>query len=335
MRSRQDLRHALSAIILVISVLHTAPAGAASALQRIVIVFGGFNERSSFLFVAKDMRFFEEQGLDAQIVQVRSGPIAVSAMAANEAQFYTVSATGASLGAMAGGLDLVFIAGIVNKLDGDFVTSPKIKSPPDLKGKLLGVQSIGGGIWTFTMLALDHWGLVPERDKIQFRILGDQSVIAQGLLTGAVDAAYLGYTFSKVAQRQGFHVLADLAKVDIPYQGIGVVARRSFLDRSPEIAERTLKALARSVAYIQEPANKPSVVAILAKWLRLSRVEDAEAGFEAVRPLYSRRLFPTTEGLRNTIRILSRVDPKFGRLKAEDLTDERIVRKLEREGVFK
>ena len=132
------------------------------------------------------------------------------------------------------------------------------------------------------MLALDHWGLVPERDKIQFRILGDQSVIAQGLLTGAVDAAYLGYTFSKVAQRQGFHVLADLAKVDIPYQGIGVAARRSFLDRSPEIAERTLKALARSVAYIQEPANKPSVVAILAKWLRLSRVEDAEAGFEAV-----------------------------------------------------
>ena len=162
---------------------------AASPLQKIVIVFGGFNERSGVLFAAKEMHFFEEQGLDAQIVQVRSGPIAVSAMAANEAQFYTVSATGASLGAMAGGLDLVFIAGIVNRLDGDFVVSPKIKSPSDLKGKILGVQSIGGGIWTFTMLALDHWGLVPERDKIQFRILGDQSIIAQGLMSGSVDAA--------------------------------------------------------------------------------------------------------------------------------------------------
>jgi len=30
-----------------------------------------------------------------------------------------------------------------------------------------------------------------------------------------------------------------------------------------------------------------------------------------------------------------RVDPKFGRMKAETLVDERIVRKLEREGVFK
>lgn len=335
MRGCQGLRKALSAVILLLSVLHTATAGAATAPKKIVIVFGGFNERSGFLFVAKDMRFFEEQGLDAQIVQVRSGPIAVSAMAANEAQFYAVSATGASLGSIAGGFDLVFLAGIVNKLDGDFVTSPKIKSPPDLKGKLLGVQSIGGGIWTFTMLALDHWGLVPERDKIQFRILGDQSVIAQGLLTGTVDAAYLGYTFSKVAQRQGFHVLADLAKVDIPYQGIGIAARRSFLERSPEVAERTLRALAKSVAYFQEPANKSTVVAILAKWLRLSRVEDAEAGYEAIRPLYNRRIFPTTEGLRNTVRILSRVDPKFGRIKAEELSDDRIVRKLEREGLLK
>ena len=64
-------------------------------------------------------------------------------MAANEAQFYAVSATGASLGAMAGGLDLAFIAGIVNKLDGDFVVSSKVAAPADLKGKLLGVQSIG------------------------------------------------------------------------------------------------------------------------------------------------------------------------------------------------
>jgi hypothetical protein len=35
------------------------------------------------------------------------------------------------------------------------------------------------------------------------------------------------------------------------------------------------------------------------------------------------------------MRVLSRVDPKFGRLKAEDLIDERIVRKLDREGFFK
>jgi len=335
MRSRRSLRLSLGAGFFLLSVLHAPTVEPAAPLQKIVFVFAGFNERSGFIFVAKYRRFFEEQGLDAQIVQVRSGQVAVSAVAANETQFYAVSATGASLGAMAGGLDLVFIAGIVNKLDGDFVTSPKITATSDLRGKVLGVQSIGGGIWTFTMLALDHWGLMPERDKIQFRILGDQSVITQGLISGTVDAAYLGYTFSQVAQRQGFRVLADLAKTDIPYQGIGIVARKSFLDHSPEVAERTLKALAKSVAYFQDPANKQAIVAILAKWLRLANIEDAVVGYEAMRSLYSRRIFPTVDGVRNTVRILSRIDPKFGKLKAEDLIDERVVRKLEKEGVFR
>jgi NitT/TauT family transport system substrate-binding protein len=334
MRSTRLLLSLLSLVLLTL-VCGAANAAAAAPLQKIVFVFAGFNERSGFIFVAKDMHFFEEQGLDAQIVQVRNGQVAVSAMAANEAQFYAVSATGASLGAIAGGLDLAFIGGIVNKLDGDFVVSPKITSPADLRGKTLGVQSIGGGVWTFTMLALDHWDLVPERDKIQFRILGDQAIIAQGLISGTVDAAYLGYTFSKVAQRQGFRVLADLAKLDIPYQGVGIMARKSFLEQSPDIAERTLKAVAKSVAYFQDPANKKSVIALLMKWLRLPRAEEAEAGYEAIRPLYSRRIYPTVDGIRNTVRILSRVDAKFGKLKPEDLVDDRIVRKLEKEGLFK
>ena len=170
--------------------------------------------------------------------------------------------------------------------------------------------------------------------RFNFRILGDQSVIAQGLVSGTVDAAYLGYTFSKTAQRSGFRVLQDFANIDIPYQGIGIVARKSFLDQSPDIVERTLKALSRSIAYYQDPANKQNVVAILAKWLRLQKTEDALAGYDAVRNLYNRRLFPTVDGVRNTLRILDRVDPKFGRMKAEALVDERIVRKLERDGAL-
>jgi len=100
------------------------------------------------------------------------------------------------------------------------------------------------------------------------------------------------------------------------------------------VAERTLKAIVKAVAYFQDPVNKQSVVDILMKWLRLPRVEDAVAGYEAMRPIYSRRIFPTVEGVRNTVRILGRVDPKFSRLKAEELIDERIVRKLEREGAL-
>lgn len=51
--------------------------------------------------------------------------------------------------------------------------------------------------------------------------------------------------------------------------------------------------------------------------------------------IYPRRRSGRLGGVRNTVRILSRIDPKFAKLKAEDLVDERVVRKREKEGLFK
>ena len=153
--------------VLSLSILSAPVAVGAAMAEKIVITFAGFGERTGLVFVAKDQHFFGERGLEAEVVQVRSGPIAISALAAGDAHFYSAAASGSTLGAMAGGLDVVYIGGLINKLDGDFVVSPKIRNPSDLKGKILEIQSIGGGLWMFTLMALDHWGLDPKRDKIQ------------------------------------------------------------------------------------------------------------------------------------------------------------------------
>jgi ABC-type nitrate/sulfonate/bicarbonate transport system substrate-binding protein len=303
----------------------------AGAAQRVVFSFAGVNERYGCVFVAKDQKFFDEQGLDAQIVQMRNGPIAISAMAGGGAHFYTASATGATLGAMVGGLDIVFAGGLINRLDGDFVVSPKIKTPSDLKGKVVGIQSIGGGIWMYTLLALDHWGLDADRDKIQLRVIGDQAVLAQSLTAGIIDGAFLGHTFGKMLERQGYRILTDATRSEIPYQSTGILVRRSLIDKSPDFVEKSLRSLAKAIAFIQEPENKPAVLRSLAKWLRLARLEDAEGGYETIRSGYNRRLGATKEGLRNALRILSKVDAKFSRLKLEDVVDDRITKKLEKE----
>jgi NitT/TauT family transport system substrate-binding protein len=318
-------------VLSLLTAMSSTAMAASSATKKVSIIFADFSERSGLLFVAKDQGFFADHGLDADIVQVRSGPVAISALAANEAQFYIVSATGSSLGAVAAGLDLAYVAGLINKLDGYFVTSAKIRTPEDLKGKAIGVQSIGGGIWMFTQMALDHWGLSTERDKIQMRILGDQSVLAQALSTGLVEGAVLGYAFSQIVQRSGGRVLAELPKLDIPYQGIGLLARRSLINSSPETVERTLRALIKANRFIQDKNNQPAVLASLRKWLRLSPNEGGEELYERMRILYDRRIIPSREGIQNALRVLSKADPKFAKLKADDLIDDRIARKLERE----
>ena len=70
------------------------------------------------------------------------------------------------------------------------------------------------------------------------------------------------------------------------------------------------------------------------KGLRLQRLEDAEDGYALMRTLYEKRIYPNADGIRNAIRLLGTGNEKIQQLKVEDIIDDRIVRKLEREGAF-
>jgi NitT/TauT family transport system substrate-binding protein len=200
---------------------------AAAPLAKVLVTTGSASEREGALYVAQDQGFFRRYGVDLTLVQARNGPVGMAALSSGESFMHWGSVSGANLGAISEGADLVFVAGFINRLTGVFAANPKIKSPTDLRGKSLGVNSLSGGTWIFTMLTLDHWGLSPERDKIQMRGLGDSSIVSQALLAGNVDAAYLSYSFAKVVENKGFRVLADLQKLPIAYQGTGIIMRRS------------------------------------------------------------------------------------------------------------
>ena len=310
------------------------PARAAQAPAKVTMTTGSFSEREAAMFVAMDQGFFRRYGLDLTFVHVRSGPVGMAALAAGESQLHEGSVTGAVLGSAAEGTDLVFVAGMINKLIGNIMASPKIKTPADLKGKVIGVTSMSGGSWMFTTLALEYWGLDAKRDGISFRVLGDESVRSQALLNDAIAATHLGYTFSAPLKSRGLTNLADLAQLPIPFQSTGVMTKRSFINSSPEMVENVLRGVVDSMAFIALPENKPAVLKSLAKGLRLPKVEQAVEGYESLPLLYERRIYPRVDGVRNVIRLLGATNEKIRRLKAEDLVDDRFVKKLEKERRF-
>jgi len=327
-----NLRFA-SAIVIFLFII-AGDMGTARGLTKVVVTFASFSEREGVLFVAKDHNFFRKYDLDAEIVYVATGAVALSALSRGSTQFNTGSASGATLGAVAAGSDVAFIAGLVNKLTGTMVVAPQIKTPADLKNKRLGVTSIGGGTWVFTMLALQHWGLDPKRDNINIRVVGNDSVRAQALASGTIDGAQVGYAFGATLKQQGYRVLADLADLGVPFQGTALLARRSFVTQSPDIVEKMLRALVDTIGFIQAPANKEAVKRSLAKSLHLSSVDDVEQGYERMKTIYDRRIVPTADGIRNTMRLFENTNEKIRQLKIEDVIDDRIVRKLEKEGLF-
>ena len=295
---------------------------------KIVITPASFSEREGLLIVTQNQGYFRKRNLDVQLVLMPSAPIAFSALTAGESHFYYGTTSGTSLGA-------VFVAGFINKLVGAFAVSKDIKTPNDLKGKHIGVASLGGGNWMFTMLAFDHWGLDPKRDNITFRIIGNTGVRAQSIASGIIGGSVLGYTFATNLRRDGYPILADLGDLNIPFQDTGLYTRKSFVAQHPEVVENVLRALLDGITFIQSPDNKSAVLKSLVQWLRLSKTEDAVEGYEFMRKMYTKRIYPTVDGIRNSLRVLATTNEKFRALKAEDLVDDRLVRKLEKEGAFR
>jgi hypothetical protein len=50
--------------------------------------------------------------------------------------------------------------------------------------------------------------------------------------------------------------------------------------------------------------------------------------------LYDRKIYPNIDGLKNVVRLLAGSSEPLRKLKVESIVDDRIVRKLEKEGLF-
>lgn len=307
----------------------------AESLPKVVLTTSSLTEREAVLHVAQDRNLFKRYGVDVTLVQVRNGPLAVAALSSGESHLHWGSVTSANLGAIAAGADLVFVAGFINRLSGTFVTHPRINTPADLIGKTIGVTAPSGGGSVFTLLALEHWGLAPERDRIQFRSLGDQAVIAQALSAGTIDAAYFGYAYGGIMRSKGFRVLADLDQLPIPYQGSGIISRRPFANSEPETLANVVRALLDAAVFIRNSANQAAVIKSMARGSHLVNLKDVEEGYRRVINLYERKIYPSADGIRNAIRVLGIHYEKIRSLRAEDLVVDSIAQKLEREGRFK
>ncbi len=298
------------------------------------IAHGAFNEKVEALWTGVEQGFFRKHGVEVQVINVRSGPQTIAALASGDIQVACI-VSGPVLSAAAGGMDVAFFGGIVNRADGNFVVEPGIHRPEDLRGKRLGVQAIGGGTWSLTMLALQYLGLEPTRDKILVRVVGDQSLIIQAMAAGQIDAAYLGYTFSTVLKEKGFGVLLDIGKAPIPYQGLALVARRSYLQQNPQIADSVLKGAVESVAFIQNAVNREVVLRSLAKHLRLASSKEAESGYEVLQWLYNLDIRPNLKGIKKVQWLFSMTNPKIMEVRAEEVVDEEPVRRLEKSSFYR
>jgi len=303
---------------------------AASAPSKTIIAHAAMNARVAPLWVARDQGFFSRYGVPAETIFIRQAPTLVAALTSGDIQIGYTGGT-AVLGAAASGSDLKILAAFTNRVTYDVVARKGIKSPEDLRGKIFGVQSIGGTVWMGAILALEHFGLDPVRDKISLIAAGDQSVLAQALVTGTIDVTVLDGVMSRTLRENGYPILAELGKANIPISSVGIVAKGSLIDRNPQMIENLLKALIESEAFIFGPSNKAMVQAVLKRYLRIND-QEAEEGYKDVMTGIDRKPHANLAGLRNVQRLMKLRNPNVEKVRVEDLVDDRFMKKLDQSG---
>jgi ABC-type nitrate/sulfonate/bicarbonate transport system substrate-binding protein len=281
------------------------------------------------LWVTQEKGFFAKNGLDVQTIFIPGSPTLIATLSTGDVQFGYTGGT-AILGSAVGGLDLKMIAAFANRVQTDLVVRPEIKTPSDLKGKRLGVTSIGGSGWMSAMLGLEQLGLNPERDQISLSAFGDQRVISQAVEQGTINGAAIAGVFSRRLKRSGYNILGELEK--IPLVGTSIVVKSDYLNTQTATARNTLKALIEGHAYVLNPANRAAVLEIIIKRLGLSDTTMASDGLDDYVRRVDRKPYVAIEGLRNIQRFMKLRNPKIAEVKLERLIDDSILRELDKSG---
>lgn len=299
----------------------------AQTLPFFRIANGTSGENPAVLWVGVDRGIYRKHGLNVEVVFMRSGPLAMSALASSDVQMVFTSSNNV-LNVAAGGLDVVIIGNVVGRPEGDFMARPEIKKPEDVKGKQVAIQSIGGGGWANNMLAMDYLGLDPDRDNIRFLVLGDQPSRIQALETGRAQASWMGSTFSAPLKKKGYTILLEMSRAPIIYLGASLVAKKSALRADSRPYESMLKGTIDAMRFFMKPENKQAVLQSIARVLRLPRLEDAEAGYAAMLSAYNMDLKPKPEGVVKIHSILARTNPKLQAFKPETIIDDSLIQKI-------
>lgn len=302
---------------------------------KVLLAHGAISANVAPLWIAKEQGLYRKYGVDAELVFIIAGR-AAQAMLAGQVPVGLVGATHVT-NVVTGGGDLVMILGLQNTLDYLFIAKPTIKSGEELKGKKVAIGTPAGSASLATYVALDHLGLVPRRDNIVLLGIGGVPERLGALRSGSVEATSLSPEFGQVVVSEGYRVLVDTGKENVPFQSSGMVVSRNFMRSNPQLVENLAKATVEGVAFVHKPSNKETVLRSLARNLRLDKPDRVEKAYQNLIGEVPKKPCPSIEGVASVLKLMAQhgLNAKATQVKPEEIADLSLCKKFEESGFFR
>ena len=204
------------------------------------------------LWMAKETGAIAREGLDVEILSMTAS-VAIPALIANEIDAVQVSGAPV-LTASLRGHDVVFVAGLLNTMIWNFYARPEIPNVEALRGKVIGTDRPATPIAYGTLVALKKLGLAPK--DVQLFPVGSSVYVIAALHAGQVMGGIASPPANFQLERMGFRQLTSL--LDVPYQNVGIVIRRSRFDELKDRLIPLLRALRTGIDRYYSDKSLPS-----------------------------------------------------------------------------
>jgi len=274
------------------------------------------------LWMAKETGALAREGLDAEILTMTAS-LAIPALIAGEVDAVQVSGAPV-LTASLRGLDVVFVAGLLNTMIWDFYARPEIKNVEQLRGKVVGTDRPATPIAYGTLVALKKMGLSPK--DVQLFPIGSSAQVVAALHANQVAGGIASPPASFQLERMGFHMFTSL--LDVPYQNVGIVIKRSRLDELRDRLIPLLRALRTGIDRYY--SDKSFAMKVIAKYNRENNPDWLDKSYEFYRRAGFRRdLMISESGVQGILDFLSETIPEAKKAKPAQFFDDRLVRQVD------
>jgi ABC-type nitrate/sulfonate/bicarbonate transport system substrate-binding protein len=258
--------------VLLIVVAWILAAPGARAAEKIRIGFPEFNSSTFTLPLAQIKGFFNEEGLQAELIRIRSA-VALPALTSGEIDYHTVVAP--AITAALRGIPVRVVACFTPGLTTAIIARPDIKTIQDLKGKTIGLNSIGGGLESTVRMMLKHYGLDPDKD-VKFLATGGAetrfAALKQGLTVATAGSTPVDY----LGKKMGYVVLARAYDL-FSYPNTGLVASVKSIKENPDRLKRVIRAGIKANRYLLQ--NRDGTIQVYMQWMRTDK-ETAAATYD-------------------------------------------------------
>ncbi len=322
----------------------SAPTVAASAAPtatpqpiKIKSSYGNITPANLAPFMAKELGLFEKYGLDVDLSLIDGGNPSAAALVSGQTQIGNFGGTEAMSGVIAGS-DMMVVALFVPVTPWQLLAKSDYKQASDLKGKTIGVASVGGSAYVAAVTALQKLGLDPQKD-VTIQAFGSVQNLTAGMLSGAAYAGPGHPPDTVKLLSNGFKPIYDLAAEKILATDNCTIVLRSWAEKNPKALQSYVDAEIEAIAIAKK--DKAKTMPVLGKLLKLdpSKPEDA-AALSQTYDFYVGAIFPTyphpiAEAFNFTKISLAQTNAKAKDLDVTKVIEDKYVADAEKRGVGK